>query len=147
MEEKSTPIAISCCLLFSAMIAGMLSFSYFMEPVTSDLGFDRSAFPLYITALTLMGMITLPLYGRLVGRFGARKVVLVAAPWTALCIAGMALCDHLIAFYAMGALAGLGFFGSTYAVVPVVAASWFLEKSSLVMGAASAVGGSGVHGV
>lgn len=132
---------IACCMIMGAMIATMLSFGFFMDPVTTDLGFERSSFSLYITAISLVGMLTLPVYGRVIERFGARPVALVAGAWTGLCIALLGVCQSLTQFYIAGALAGLGFFGSTYAVVPVVVSQWFALKDGLVMGLASAAGG------
>lgn len=141
MKTPYIKTAIACCMIMGAMIATMLSFGFFMDPVTAELGFERSIFSFYITAISLVGMLTLPLYGRIIERFGARPVALVAGAWTGLCIAALGACHALAQFYIVGALAGLGFFGSTYAVVPVVVSCWFALKDGFVMGLASAAGG------
>lgn len=142
MKAPYIKTIVACCMIMGAMIATMLSFGFFMDPVTGDLGFERGAFSLYITATSLVGMVSLPVYGRVIARVGTRRVALIAGVWTGACIAALALCTSLVQFYIVGALAGLGFFGSTYAVVPVVVSSWFAQKDGFVMGLASAAGGA-----
>lgn len=133
--------ALAACLIMSAMIAGTVSFGFFMDPVTSDLGFDRSTFSLYFSLITIVGTVTLPAYGRLIARFGTRPFVIFGGLWTGLAIAALSLCHSLPAFYAVGCLIGLGFFGCSYAAVPVIVSNWFVEKNGFVMGLAAACGG------
>lgn len=133
--------AIAACLIMSAMIAGTVSFGFFMDPVTSDLGFDRSTFSLYFSLITVVGTITLPVYGRLIARFGTRPFVIGGGLWTGAAMAALSLCHSLPAFYAVGCLIGLGFFGCSYAAVPVIVSSWFAQKNGFVMGLAAACGG------
>ena len=132
---------VAACLIMSAMIAGTVSFGFFMEPVTSSLGFDRAQFSLYFSIFSIVGTITLPFYGKLIARFGTRPFVIICGLWTALSIAAFSLCSSLVAFYLVACLVGLGFFGCSYAVVPVIVSTWFAEKSGFVMGMASTVGG------
>lgn len=56
-------------------------------------------------------------------------------------MAAFSLCDSLVTFYIVGCLVGLGFFGCSYAVVPVIVNAWFVEKNGSVMGATAACGG------
>lgn len=125
----------------SAMIAGTVSFGFFMDPVTSELGFDRSTFSLYFSLITIVGTVTLPVYGRLVERFGTRPFVIFGGIWTGVTMAALSLCHTLPSFYVVGCLIGLGFFGCSYAVVPVIVADWFVEKNGFVMGLTAACGG------
>ncbi|WP_165170808.1 MFS transporter [Adlercreutzia sp. ZJ242] len=141
MSAPYVKTAAAACLIMSAMIAGTVSFGFFMDPVTRDLGFDRSTFSLYFSLITIVGTITLPVYGRLVARFGTRRFVICGGIWTGLTMAALSLCTTLPTFYAVGCLIGLGFFGCSYAVVPVIVNTWFVEKSGFVMGAAAACGG------
>ena len=125
----------------SAMIAGTVSFGFFMDPVTSDLGFDRSTFSLYFSLITIVGTVTLPIYGKLIARFGTRRFVILGGIWTGATMAALSLCTTLPMFYIVGCLIGLGFFACSYAVVPVIVNEWFVEKNGFVMGAAAACGG------
>lgn len=133
--------ATAACLIMSAMIAGTVSFGFFMDPVTSEFGFDRSTFSLYFSLITIVGTATLPAYGKLIARHGTRPFVVIGGVWTGLTFAAFSLCGSLPAFYLVGCLAGLGFFGCSYAVVPVIVSTWFVEKNGLIMGIAAACGG------
>lgn len=141
MKGEYLKTAIAACLVMSAMIAGTVSFGFFMDPVTSDLGFDRSTFSLYFSLITIVGTITLPIYGKLIMKYGTRRFVILGGICTGLTMAAFSLCDSLVTFYIVGCLVGLGFFGCSYAVVPVIVNSWFVEKNGSVMGATAACGG------
>lgn len=134
--------AVAACLVLSAMIVGTVCFGFFMDPVTSNMGFDRSTFSLYFSLLNIVGTVTLPLYGRFIAKHGTRIFVIVGGLWTGLAFAAFSLCNSLPMFYLVGCLGGLGFFGCSYAVVPVIVSTWFHEKNGLVMGLASACGGT-----
>lgn len=141
MSGQYVKTAIAACLIMSAMIAGTVSFGFFMDPVTSDLGFERSTFSLYFSLITIVGTFTLPVYGRLIERFGSRPFVIIGGIWTGVAMACLSLCHTLIGFYIAGCLIGLGFFGCSYAVVPVIVSNWFIEKNGFVMGLTAACGG------
>ena len=64
MSKAYVKTAIAACLIMSAMIAGTVSFGFFMDPVTNSMGFERATFSLYFSLITIVGTITLPIYGR-----------------------------------------------------------------------------------
>lgn len=141
MNKHYIKTAVAACLIMSAMIAGTVSFGFFMDPVTSEFGFDRSTFSLYFSLITIVGTISLPIYGKLIAKHGTRPFVIFGGIWTGLAFSAFSLCSSLPAFYLVGCLAGLGFFGCSYAVVPVIVSAWFSEKNGLIMGIAAACGG------
>lgn len=126
----------------SAMIVGTVSFGFFMDPVTTDLGFDRSTFSLYFSLVTIVGTLTLPVYGKIINRIGSRKMVIIGGIWTGATMACFSFCNSLPMFYLVGCLVGLGFFGCSYAAVPVIVSAWFQEKQGFIMGVAGACGGA-----
>ena len=128
--------ALAACLIMSAMIVGTVSFGFFMDPVTTDLGFDRSTFSLYFSLVTIVGTLTLPVYGKVISRIGSRKMVIIGGAWTGVTMACFSLCNSLPMFYLVGCLVGLGFFGCSYAAVPVIVSAWFQEKQGFIMGVA-----------
>ncbi|MGI6033185.1 MAG: MFS transporter [Coriobacteriales bacterium] len=138
-EYKKT--AVAACLVMAAMIAGTASFGFFMDPVTQDLGLSRGLFSFYFSIITVVGALSLPVYGRLVERVGVRRIVIAGGIWTALALAAFSLCSSLWSFYLVAALVGLGFFGCSYCAAPVIVDNWFVEKNGSVMGAAAAFGG------
>lgn len=141
MGKQHIKTAVAACLIMSAMIAGTVSFGFFMDPVTTEMGFDRSTFSLYFSLITIVGTVTLPIYGKLIAKHGTRPFVIVGGIWTGAALAAFSLCRSLPAFYLVGCLAGLGFFGCSYAAVPVIVSTWFAEKNGTIMGAAAACGG------
>ncbi|MGN0077484.1 MAG: MFS transporter [Coriobacteriales bacterium] len=141
MGAQYKKIAVAACLIMSAMIAGSVSFGFFMDPVTADLGFSRGSFSIYFSLVTIVGAITLPVYGRIVPRIGVRKVVIAGGLWTGVCMACFSFCSSLPMFYGVACLVGLGFFGCSYIAAPVVVDTWFRKKNGAVMGAAAACGG------
>ena len=133
--------AVAACLIMSAMIAGSVCFGFFMDPVTTDLGLSRGAFSIYFSIVTIVGTITLPLYGKIIPKVGVRKLVIIGGIWTGITMAALSLCSSLVSFYLVAALIGLGFFGCSYIAAPVLVDAWFVEKNGAVMGAAAACGG------
>jgi OFA family oxalate/formate antiporter-like MFS transporter len=134
-------IAVAACMIMSALVASTFSFGFFMDPVTSDLGFSRGTFSLYFSIITVVGAFSLPVYGKVIDRLGSRKVVIVGGLWAGLTIAALSLCSSLPSFYVVAVLIGLGYFGSTFCAAPVIVDTWFVEKNGAVMGAAAACGG------
>lgn len=110
MSKAYVKTAIAACLIMSAMIAGTVSFGFFMDPVTNSMGFERATFSLYFSLITIVGTITLPICGRLIERFGTRPFVIFGGIWTGVAMAALSLCQSLPAFYIVGCLVGLGFF-------------------------------------
>lgn len=141
MDIQYKKTAVAACLIMSAMIAGSVSFGFFMDPVTSDLGFSRGSFSLYFSLVTIVGAISLPIYGRVVPKVGVRKVVIVGGLWTGIAMACFSLCNSLPMFYVVACAVGLGFFGCSYISAPVIVDTWFKKKNGAVMGAAAACGG------
>lgn len=54
----------SAAFLIMAMYIAGNAVGFFVEPITSELGFTRSAFSLYISLSTLTGVFVLPLIGQ-----------------------------------------------------------------------------------
>lgn len=141
MKGQYIKIVVAASLIMCTMIAGTVSFGFFMEPVTSDLGLERGKFSVYFSLISIVGAITLPFYGRMISRFGTRPLVIACGLWTGVAMAALSQCHSLISFYVVGCLVGLGFFGCSYAVVPVIVSCWFVDKQGFVMGVASTCGG------
>ena len=142
MDKRYVKTAAAACLIMSAMVAGTVCFGFFMDPVTQSLGLERSAFSLYFSLITIVGTVTLPIYGRIVAKAGSRPIVIIGGLWTGISMACFSFCNSLPAFYLVACAAGLGFFGCSYAVVPVIVSTWFQDKQGLVMGLTGAVGGA-----
>jgi len=118
-------------------------FSAFLKPLAEEFGWTRAetaaGFSLYMVAAGL----TLPFWGWLADRKGARIVFL----WSAL-IDGVALLllsgvRSLGAFHALYLLLGVGLGGIGPATVGKVVCAWFVARRGLAMGVALAGGSAG----
>ena len=66
----------SAAFLIMAMYIAGNAVGFFVEPITSELGFTRSAFSLYISLSTLTGVFVLPLIGQFLPKFGAKRLLI-----------------------------------------------------------------------
>ena len=67
------------------------TFSNFLVPVSTSLGWPRSRFSFVLTLISLVGVVAYPVAGRLIDRFGARPVALVGNLLFGLAVASLAL--------------------------------------------------------
>jgi MFS family permease len=119
------------------------SFSVFFKPISQEFGWSRAEISLGFSLSLLVLSGALPVVGRLVDRFGARKIILPAA---LLFGSGLAsfyfLSARLWHFYAIYIF--LGIVGSGTAAVPYykVISNWFDKKRGRALGLT--MGGAGL---
>jgi sugar phosphate permease len=105
-----------------------VAFSFFVAPMTEDLGWSRGAMGWALLARLGVAGITSPLMGVAVDRVGARVLGTIAALAAGLCTIALALVHDVWLFYALFAISGLSGFGGPagqlLTVVPV--AKWFV---------------------
>ena len=125
----------SLALMFgpSALIAAV--FGVFAAGLERQTGWSHSAVTYGSTIISIITIITSPLQGYLVDRFGGRRVVLCFIPLFGVCLLGLNLATISIsAFYiACGclALSGLGLWPLSYIKVT---AGWFRRHLGLAVG-------------
>lgn len=108
--------------------------SIFIDYLIADLGISRANMSLTYGLATLTASLLLPVTGRLVDRYGSRRMVVLVvlglglASWWMSWVQGA-----LAAFAAMLALRFFGF-GSLQLVSNNVIAQWFIRRRGLVMG-------------
>ena len=125
-----------------ALHAGPLivpTFGVFLKPLSQEFGWSRTQISFAFSLFTLGLTITMPLIGRLVDRWGARKVIVRAVLLFGLGVLSLAfLSAHLWHFYAVYLF--LGIVGSGTAMVPYtkVISRWFDRKRGLALGLAAA---------
>ncbi len=125
-----------------ALHAGPLivpTFGVFLKPLSQEFGWSRTQISLAFSLFTLGATITLPLIGRLVDRFGARKVIVSAALLFGLSVVSLSfLSTHLWHFYAVYLLLGVVGSGTTPVPYTKVISRWFDRKRGLALGLAAA---------
>ncbi|MCE6995503.1 MFS transporter [Saccharothrix sp. S26] len=116
----------------------------FIDPVIADLGISRSAVSTAYLVGTLTGALAMPLVGRTLDRFGARRVVVVI---------GLVFGGTLCALSAVSSVVGLtaGFVairmagqGALGLAATTVVALWFDRRRGTALGLVSAIGASAI---
>ncbi|HTQ60846.1 MAG TPA: MFS transporter [Candidatus Solibacter sp.] len=125
--------AVGLCFGYAPIV--VFSFGAFIKPLTQELHSSRASISFAFTLANLMGGFSSPLTGRLVDRFGARKVILVATIiFSFLFFSAELLPARLWTLYVFYSL--LGFVGSGAAPVPYgkVVSRWFDRRRGLALG-------------
>jgi MFS family permease len=119
------------------------SFSVFFKPISEEFHWSRAEISLGFSLSLLVLSAALPIVGRLVDRFGARKIIVPAALLFGLGLASFYfLAARLWQFYAIYIF--LGIVGSGTAAVPYykVISNWFDKKRGRALGLT--MGGAGL---
>jgi MFS family permease len=120
------------------------SFGVFFKPLSDEFNWSRAEVSLAFSLSLLVLSATLPVVGRLVDKYGARKVILPSAVLFGLTLASFYfLTASLWHFYAVYLV--LGAAGSGTAAVPYykVIANWFDKRRGLALGLTMAGAGLG----
>lgn len=113
----------------------VFSFGVFFKSLVHEFHASRAAISFAFTLYNFFGAMCVPLVGRLIDRFGARKVILPGTILFALIlISGRALGTGIWQFYLF--YAALGLIGSSTSPVPygVVVSHWFNRRRGLALG-------------
>jgi MFS family permease len=125
-----------------ALHAGPLivpTFGVFLKPLSQEFGWSRTQLSLAFSLFTLGLTLTLPLIGRFVDRFGARRVILPATLLFGVSVFSLAfLSAHLWHLYAVYLLLGVVGSGTTPVPYTKVIARWFNRQRGLALGLAAA---------
>lgn len=131
----------------SLSVGPLLSYTFgiFAKPLANHFGANRGSISLGITFLNLMVAGSSIAAGRLVDRFGGRRVIAVSMVMLSFCILALSTVKpplwHLFALYALAGIVGAGSTPVTYARV---VANWFDRKRGFALGVASTGIGLGV---
>jgi MFS family permease len=134
-----------CGIMFGITVLGTVTFGYFVGPLREEFGWTEtqvaSALSVYLTIVA----IALPVIGRLVDRYGARRIVLGSLVLYAAAIASLSLQRGSLAqlYLTYGAVALLG---AGVSPVPFARALslWFDRRRGLALGIALTGGGLGL---
>ena len=119
--------------------------SLFLAAITEDLGIPRSLFSIGNSCRFISTAVINLFFGRLVAKFGPRK--LIAAGFTCLALSNLigAVSNGIFGFYVSNIFLGLGLAWSTTSLVGIVVEKWFTSSKGTVMGfilAANGLGGA-----
>lgn len=130
-------IVVSCALGLTFSVSPMFfnTLPVFLKPLSQEFGWGRTQVIAAISISTLMVALSAPFFGRLIDRFGPRRVILVSTVLLAATIAMMAVTPHSYAAYlAFAALVGLAGTGcNTFAYLAVLP-RWFNDRFGMSLG-------------
>jgi sugar phosphate permease len=134
-------VLVALLMNVAASPTNAVAFSFFVAPMSDDLGWSRGALSLALTFRLAVAGVTAPLTGVLVDRIGARGIGTVAGAVAGLSMMCLYFVHGLWLFYLLFAISGFSGFGGPagqlLTTVPV--AKWFYLKRGRAM-AISSVG-------
>jgi MFS family permease len=110
--------------------------SLFIDHMVQDLGISRSVISFMYGIATLTASFLLPITGRLVDRFGARRMIVVDAISFGLAIMLLSQLSGPWSLLALFLIVRFLGFGSMQLISNTVIAQWFVRRRGLVMGVA-----------
>lgn len=124
----------------------ILNFGVFMKPVTEELGWSRGAFSAALLVQGVGGIISAPIFGRMLDRYGIRRASLPMIAVLALAVASLSMLNgSLWLLYLIFFIASMG--GPTQGPLTYSKAisAWFDKERGLALGIATA--GSGIGAI
>lgn len=118
--------------------------SVFIDPMIDELGVSRSAISTAYLVGTLTGALAMPMVGRLLDRFGVRRVMVVIGVVFAGALCALSVVSSVVgltAGFVVIRMAGQGALGLT---ATTAVALWFTRRRGTAMGLVSAIGASAI---
>ncbi len=139
-------LALLGCVILLALSLGMFTStnSVFVKPVCESLGFRRGAFTFYRTIITIMGVITMPLYNKFIPKLGIRNLFLLSTLCLGAVNLGYSISNTLWHFYILAFFNGLVYNGINFMSVGLLINQLFDKHQGMALGIAYA--GSGLGG-
>ena len=137
-------ILAGCCAFIMSVLGIVNSCQgLFLVPVTQSLEISRAQYSLAITIQGLLGIVSMPIAGRLLPKFNIRGLLTTALIFYIGSFSSLSLCNTMYQFFILSAV--LGFSGGflTYIPVAVLIGNWFKEKQGFALGLAMSFTGIG----
>lgn len=136
-------VAAAFLCVFASAGFGFYAFSLFVTPLQTDFGWGRgevmAAFTIYFL---VMGAIS-PFIGRVIDRYGARKIMFIGALITGLGFILLRLMDSLWFFYIAWAVVGIGTASTGPIPATTIVSNWFKKRRGTAIGIMSTGIGAG----
>jgi MFS family permease len=136
-------VATFFCLFIETGI-GFATFGIFVNPLGADFGWSRGGIMVAFTIRGLLAAIASPFIGKVVDRYGARKVIFIGALIGGIGFLFLSRVSALWHFYVGWAVVGLGMTALGIIPASTVVSNWFKRKRGLAIGIMTAGIGSGV---
>lgn len=138
---------LATCFLLNVISAGCgpISFSFFVTSLEKSLLWSRTEIMTGFTVFFIFSAISAPFAGRLVHRYGARKVVSTGALSACIGYILLSQTSSLWQFYIGYALVGTGVAATGPVVTTLIVSNWFIRRRGMAIGAMSM--GAGTAGL
>lgn len=138
-------IVIACAVITATAVPPISALnSMFTNSITESLAVSRSIFSLRALIASVIGILLAPFVGKIMHKYGMRKVHSIAMFGYALSLAANMFVYNVATFYIVSFFTGAFFIFSVLIPVSIVINNWFIEKRGLAMSIAMA--GIGVGG-
>ena len=121
-------VAVACASAYAEVAVFNSVLSIFMRPLGEEFGWSRSSVSLAITLGSILSGVLAPFTGRLVDRWGARLVLVVAGAIMTLCLFSLASVGSLWHFYLAFALGRAMTSGAISLASSVAVSNWFVRR-------------------
>jgi len=121
-----------CLFIYSG--CGFYAFSLFVKPLQVDLGWGRGEIMAAFTILFLVSGVASPFVGKVVDRYGARRVISIGAAIVGLGFILLSVMSHLWHFYVVYAVIGVGITAMGQVPASAIVSNWFEKRRGLAIG-------------
>jgi OFA family oxalate/formate antiporter-like MFS transporter len=125
-------LACACCAGFSRQGGAVATLSIFVEPMTRDFGWSRTALSGAVSLGGLLAALSSPILGRVLDRRGARLVLCLAVLLTGTADMLLSFASSLLMFYLLFCIARMNFAGPFDLGIYGAVNNWFVTRRALV---------------
>ncbi|HEU0059267.1 MAG TPA: MFS transporter [Hyphomicrobiaceae bacterium] len=125
-------LACLCCCGFARQGPAVATLSIFVEPMTSEFGWSRTALSGAVSLGGILAALTSPLIGPVLDRRGARLMLGGAVLLTGLSTMLLSLTQSILVFYLLFCIARMNFAGPFDIGIYGAVNSWFLARRAIV---------------
>ena len=134
----------ACCAGFARQGGAVATLSIFVEPMTREFGWSRTALSGAVSLGGVLAALFSPMLGRVLDRQGARLILCLAVLGTGAATLLLSLTASLPWFYAMFCIARMNFAGPFDLGIYGAVNNWFVARRTFVMSIASGAQMSGL---
>ena len=143
MPKRATGVLAACTVGNAVSVTPMVYtvFGLFLIPISTEFGWPRSAVSIALLFLAVAGAMSYPVVGRIIDRYGARRVILSGHVMFALSVALVAFTTaNPVHFYLTYVLLGITAAIPSSVMFTKVIAGWFDRNRGFALGFAGGVG-------
>ena len=124
-------LACVCCVGFARQGPAVATLSIFIEPMTSEFGWSRTAMSAAVSLGGILAALTSPMLGPVLDRHGARAMLCWAVLTTAVCTMLLSLTQSLVFFFVFFCIARMNFAGPFDLGIYGALNNWFVRRRGI----------------